>query len=193
MSKRTFIVRGAMMACAATLLALAGCAVSPDMKPRYLRQLASPPATTFESVVLVFAPVPRPGDRTQQSVYDKTWGNVAEWRQPLFRRIERNFARNGLRVKVVDGGAASMTLESTDLRVHLSPEGITVGGTGLAYGIRGDASSRGTRHLTFSDDLQMQRSPEREADRLTWLILNSLRSGLLIKAPEDGSGYKLAP
>jgi hypothetical protein len=163
------------------------------MKPRYLRQLAPPPAKTFESVVLVFTQVPRPGDRTQQSVYDSTWANVTEWRQPLFRRIEQNFARNGLRVKLVEGAAAPMVLESADLQVYLSPEGITVGGTGLAYGIRGDVSSRGTRHLTFSDDLQMQRSPEREADRLTWLILNSLRSGLLIKAPEDGSGYKLAP
>ncbi len=193
MSRRSFIVHGALVACGGALLALPGCAVSPAMKPRYLRQLAPPPATPLESVVLVFTQVPRPGSGSQQSIYDSTWGNVAHWRQPLFRRIEQNFTHNGLRAKVVERATGAITGGSADLEVLLSPEGMTFGGIGMAYGLRGDATSRGTRHLTFSDDLQMQRSPEREADRLTWLILNSLRSSLLIKAPEDGSGYKLAP
>lgn len=190
MSRRSFMVRAlAGVAAMGTLLAMAGCAITPGMRPRYLRQV-KPAERTFDSIVLVFMRLP-PGPA---ATYTVRWGDVEGWRQPFFRRIEQNFASNGLRVKVFDAGVAgSTTIEPADLQVRLAAEGLAILANGYSYSMRVDASNRDTRYLTFSDDLYMRRFPDTEADRMTWLILNSLRDGGLIKPPADGDSYVLAP
>jgi hypothetical protein len=191
---------GSIIACAlrgfaaACLLVVAGCAVTPDMQPQYSRKLAEPPAQPFSSVVLVFMPVKRPDERAMAQVYEATWRDPAVWREPFFRRLERNFEHNGIAMKVFDAGrSGSITIAPSQLDLRLSVQHYSLQSNWLSYGIRAEASNRATRYLAMEEVMALQRSPESAADRMTYLILNALREAKLIPPPVKGDTYTLAP
>lgn len=186
--------RAASAALAAALLALGGCAVTPDTRPAEVRQLAAAPAEPFTSITLVFMPVQRPAGRDMARVYDETWRQPEAWREGFFRRLERNFAHNGLELRVFDVAAGGrVTIEPHMLQLRMHAESIILEKTWMRFAMRGEAMHRQTPHLAWYELMYLVRWPEREADRQTYLILNALRDARLIKAPADGGDYKLAP
>jgi hypothetical protein len=182
-----------MLACAALLLA-AGCAVTPGMRPNHVRPVNPAPAQPFSSIVLVMMPVGRPAGGEMRVVYDATWRDPETWRQGFYRRLEKNFAHNGLSLTIFDAAVPGrVKIEPTQLQVRVTAETIMLEKTWMRFSVRYDASVRDTRHASFIDTLQLQRWPEREADRQTYLILNALWDTGLVAPPADGKAFALAP
>lgn len=175
------------------LLGLAGCAVTPDARPQYARKFADAPAQPFRSVVLVVMPVTAPPP-PMAAAYEKHWRSPQSWREPFFRRLERNFEHNGIALKVFDAsrsGSIQITPAMLDLR--LSVQNFSLRENWLSFGIRVEASNRGTRYMALEDQLTVGGSPESAADRQTYLLLNALRDAGLIPPPPAGGDYTLAP
>jgi len=176
------------------LCVIGGCAVTPDMRPTYVRKLAEPPVQPFTSIALVFLPIRRPMERSAAAEYDRKWLAPEAWRLPFFRRLERNFAHNGISLAVFDAGVAGRTVIEPDrLQIRIGPQATISGDGGLGFAMRGEAENRGARYVAFTFEMILGRRPDQEADRQTYLILNALRDVGLIEPPAAGADYALAP
>lgn len=183
-----------ILALSGALLLAAGCAVTPDLRPSYVRKLADPPAQPFTSIVIVFMPIARPANREMASEYDRLWRDPKKWREPFFQRLRSNFGHNGIDLTVFDASVPGrVQIEPTMLQVRMTAESVILDSGWIRFTMRGEASNRDTHYAAFNRELYLQRSPERSADRETYLILNTLRDLGLIKSPAAGKDYGVAP
>lgn len=179
---------------AAALVALAGCA-SPTQRADDVRRLAPSPAAHFGKVTLVIMPV-RGADASyaMAAAYQSHWRNPEVWRKPMYARLARNFAANGIELTVFDASIPGRTqIEPDTLQVRMTPQSVLSEGSHVWIRFRTEAGQRDTAFARWESRVGISWGAEITADRTAYLLLNTLNDTGLIAPPAQDGRYKLAP